>query len=170
MDEERSTTDRAGLDDLVQRARTELRDWTDQTDRDPGIALLELFAYVGELLSRYADRVADEAHLDTGRARPGRRERLALEVDGHRWCQVADLADSDADDQHYVVGRRADGASVVEFGDGVHGRRPPAGSSIGVRYRHAGRYSSVLVQEGRVVVDAEWTEESWEDDSPPTCP
>ena len=166
MADEPASTDQPRLDDLVQRARTDLRDWTDHTDSDPGIALLELFAYVGELLSSYADRIADEAHLDTGRGhRPGRRDRLAIEVDGHPWRQVAGFADSDADDRHYAVSRRADGSSVVEFGDGVHGRRPPGGSSIGVRYRHAGRYSSVLLQEGRVVIDADWTEEQSGDDS-----
>lgn len=170
MAEERASADRPRLDDLVQRARTDLRDWTDRTDSDPGIALLELLAYLGELLSSYADRIADEAQLDTGRSpRPGRQDRLAIEVDGHRWHPVADLADSDADDRHYAVSSRADGASVVEFGDGVHGRRPPPGSSIGVRYRHAGRYSSVLLQEGRVVIDADWNEEASGDDSTP-CP
>jgi hypothetical protein len=67
MSDARDRSSGPRLDDLVDRARTELRDWTDHTDSDPGVALLELFAYVGELLSTYADRVADEAYLDTGR-------------------------------------------------------------------------------------------------------
>ena len=55
------------LEALVHRARTGLRDWTDQTDSDPGVALLELFAYVGELLAAHSDRVAAEAHLGSQR-------------------------------------------------------------------------------------------------------
>jgi hypothetical protein len=161
MSDERDLDGGPQLDDLLHRARTELRDWTNHTDSDPGVALLELFAYVGELLSSYADRVADEAYPDTRRGRrPGRRDSLVLEVDGRPWRQVTDLADSGEDDRHYAVSRRADGASVIEFGDGVHGQRPPSGSSIGVRYRHAGRSSSVLLQEGRVVIDADWRETS----------
>jgi hypothetical protein len=158
MSGDRGRADPPHLEDLVQRARTELRDWTEHTDNDPGVALLELFAYVGELLSGYADRVADEAQLDMARGhRPGR-DSLTVEVDGQRWRPVSDLAGSGTDDRHYVVRRRADGASVIEFGDGVHGQRPPADSSIGVRYRNAGAYSSVLLQEGRVVIDADWSE------------
>lgn len=58
------------LDELVQRARTGLRAWTDQPDSDPGVALLDLFAFVADLLTSHADQVAAEAYLgDEGRAR-----------------------------------------------------------------------------------------------------
>ena len=39
----------------------------DRRSQDPGIALLELFAYVGDQLSAYADEVAAEAQLQTRR-------------------------------------------------------------------------------------------------------
>ncbi len=87
------------------------------------------------------------------------RMEVEVEVDGHLWRQVADLADSGAEDAHYVVTRRDDGASVVEFGDGVHGQRPPSDSTLGVRYRHGSAYASVLLQQGRVVIDADVVEE-----------
>ena len=45
--------------------------------------------------------------------------------------------------------------TLVEFGDGVHGQAPSSGSAIGVRYRVGARYSSVLLQQGRVVLDAD---------------
>ncbi|NYG05587.1 hypothetical protein BJ986_000074 [Phycicoccus badiiscoriae] len=106
--------DRADLEDLVRRARAGLRDWTDTTDSDPGVALLELFAFLAELLSFQSDRI--------------------------------------------VVRRGDDGATVIEFGDGVHGRQPPSGSSIGVGYRHGGGYISVLLQQGRVIIDADQSE------------
>lgn len=161
MSGDRGPSDRPPLEDLVHRARTKLRDWTDATDDDPGVALLELFAYVGELLSRHADEIAAEAYLGPGRGHraAGRRHGFDLEVDGQRWRQVTDLADSGAEDRHYVVSRRDDGASVIEFGDGVHGQRPPADGSIGVRYRQGGGgYSSVLLQQGRVIIDTDESE------------
>jgi hypothetical protein len=145
--------DRPQLEDLVHRARTELRDWTDTADSDPGVALLQLFAFVGDLLSSQSERLAAEAHL-------GRRPRneIEVEVDGHVWHQVEDLAGSGAEDPHFLVSRRDDGAKVIEFGDGVHGRRPASDTSIGVRYRHAGAYSSVLLQQGRVIIDTDVSE------------
>jgi Type VI secretion system/phage-baseplate injector OB domain len=146
--------DRPPLEDLVDRARMGLRDWTDSADSDPGVALLELFAFVGDLLSSATERLGAEAHPGGGRGRE-----IEVEVDGHPWHQVADLAGSGAEDAHFVVSRRDDGASVIEFGDGVHGRRPPSDTSIGVRYRHGGRYSSVQLQQGRVVIDADVSQE-----------
>ena len=154
MSRDGGPTDRPQLEDLVHRARTELRDWTDTADSDPGVALLQLFAFVGDLLSSYSERLAAEAHLGGGR-----RNEIEVEVDGHPWHQVTDLAGSGAEDPAFLVSRRDDGASVIEFGDGVHGRRPPSNNSIGVRYRHAGAYSSVLLQQGRVIIDTDVSEE-----------
>lgn len=153
-------TDRPHLEELVDRARAELRDWTDTVDSDPGVALLELFAFVAEMLSRHSDRLAAEAYLGTGRRRPsaGHRRTIELEVDGQRWRQVTDLADSGPEDHHYLVSRRDDGASVIEFGDGVNGQRPRANGSIGVRYRQGGGHTSVLLQQGRVIIDTDENE------------
>jgi hypothetical protein len=41
--------------------------WSDATDHDPGVALLELLAYAGDMLSYHQDRVADEQRLRTRR-------------------------------------------------------------------------------------------------------
>ena len=89
----------------------------------------------------------------------GPRVEIEVEVDGHVWHQVEDLAGSGAEDLHFLVSRRDDGASVIEFGDGVHGRRPASDTSIGVRYRHGGAYSSVLLQQGRVIIDTDVSQE-----------
>lgn len=159
MDDNPEQAHKPRLDDLVEHARTDLREWTDHTDSDPGIALLELFAYVGDLLSSYADRIADESYLGTGRdPRSSRLSCLVVEVDGHPWDRVVDFSDSGPDDLHYAVRVHEDGASMIEFGDGVHGRRPQPGDSIGVHYRRGASSSSVLVQEGRVLIDADWAE------------
>jgi Type VI secretion system/phage-baseplate injector OB domain len=157
MSRDRGPTDRPQLEDLVRRARTELRDWTDVADSDPGVTLVELFAFLGEQLLSHSERLAAEAHLGGGR----RNEiEVEVEVDGHPWHQVTDLAGSGAEDPDYLVSRRDDGASVIEFGDGVNGRRPPSNNSIGVHYRHgAGAYSSVLLQQGRVIIDTDVSEE-----------
>ena len=37
--------------------------WTDEAERDPGVALVELLAYAGDLLSYYQDQVANESRL-----------------------------------------------------------------------------------------------------------
>ena len=160
MSDDAGPTDRPQLDDLVHRARTELRDWTDTPESDPGVALLELLALVGDLLSRHSERLATEAYLGSGH-RPGsvgRRNDFVVEVDGHPWHQVTDLAGSGAEEHAYLVSRGDDGATVIEFGDGLHGQRPPSNSSIGVSYSHGGGYVSVLMQQGRVTLDTDENE------------
>ncbi len=143
------------LDRLVARARAELRDWADAPQHDPALAIVELLAYVGDIIGSYQDVIADEAHLNTARRRPAR---IRIEVDGERWHEVPDLADSGPDDDHFVATTQDDGTTAIQFGDGEHGRRPPQDSAIRARYRPGKRYTSVLLQEGRVVIDADWNE------------
>ena len=145
------------LDRLVVRAQAELRDWTDSSEQDPGVALVELLAYVGDLIAAHQDLIANEAYLGTARRRPAR---IRIEVDGERWRAVPSLVDSGPDDDHYVVSTQDDGSAVIQFGDGGHGRRPSTGSAIRVGYRPGGKFTSVLIQEGRVVLDADWNEGS----------
>jgi hypothetical protein len=70
MNKDPGRGDRAPLEDLVERARAGLRDWTDTTHSDPGVALLELFAFLAELLTFHAEHLAREAYLRTGRRHP----------------------------------------------------------------------------------------------------
>lgn len=138
---------------LVETARAELRRWTDAPDHDPGIALAELLALLGDTLSEYADVIGAESFL-------GSRARLDVRVaiDGKAWRRVTSLAESGPRDPHYVVTVVEDGATVIEFGDGVHGRRPPARGAIRVSYRSGRRHESVTLQQGRVVLDTDWSE------------
>jgi mannose-6-phosphate isomerase-like protein (cupin superfamily) len=53
------------LDRLVDRARGQLRAWTDAAYDDPAVAMVELFGYVGDLLSHYAEVIAEEGYLGT---------------------------------------------------------------------------------------------------------
>jgi hypothetical protein len=41
------------------------REWTDAAERDPGMALVELLAYVDDMLSYHQDRVAEESRIRT---------------------------------------------------------------------------------------------------------
>jgi len=152
------------LEGRIQRARSEWKVRTGAALHDPGIALAELLALVADLLSEYAERLANDAYLGSARDgwSAGRRARAVLEVgievDGRPWRQVSNLDGSAPGDHHFVVRRRDDGATLIEFGDGVHGQRPSSGSSIGVRYGRGGRYSPVLLQQGRVTIDTDWGE------------
>jgi len=42
-----------------------LPEWTNLSANDPGVVLLELFAYMGDLILYYQDRIANESFLDT---------------------------------------------------------------------------------------------------------
>lgn len=115
------------------------------------------------LLASHAERLGVEGSLGSPRrgASGGSSPRpRTFEVDGESWLQVTDLAGSASEDHHYLVSRHDDGARVIEFGGSVHGQRPPSGSSIGVRRKSAGTYSSAVLQQGRVVLDNDESEES----------
>lgn len=51
--------------DLINRIQYFLEEWTDHNPSDPGIVLLELFAYTADGLHYYIDRAVNEAYIDT---------------------------------------------------------------------------------------------------------
>lgn len=51
--------------DLVARIPSYLPQWTSQSPNDFGLVLLQMFAYVGDILGYYIDRMAAEAFLQT---------------------------------------------------------------------------------------------------------
>jgi len=55
-----------------------LPNWTDRSEADFGVALIELYAYVADILSYYQDRVANEAYLATATQRRSVQELLRL--------------------------------------------------------------------------------------------
>lgn len=55
-----------------------LPNWTDRGESDFGVVLIELFAYVADILSYYQDRVANEAFLSTATQRRSVTELLRL--------------------------------------------------------------------------------------------
>jgi len=54
---------------LLDFAPSLIPDWQERHEADLGMALIELFAYVGDHLSYYQDAVANEAYLQTARSR-----------------------------------------------------------------------------------------------------
>jgi len=66
----------------------------------------------------------------------GARSTLEVRVDGVRWDEAESLVDAGPRDERYVTRRADDGTTVVIFGDGVNGARPPTGAeNVSVDYR-----------------------------------
>jgi hypothetical protein len=73
------TKDYAGFrDGMLAQIPLLLPSWTDRSESDFGVALIELFAYVADILSYYQDRVANEAYLGTASQRRSVQELLRL--------------------------------------------------------------------------------------------
>jgi hypothetical protein len=54
---------------LIDLIPAKLPEWTDRSEADFGIVLIELFAYMADILSYYQDRIANEAFLATAQER-----------------------------------------------------------------------------------------------------
>src|SRR5713226_2204268 len=54
---------------LINLIPAKLPEWTDRSEADFGIVLLELFAYMADIISYYQDRIANEAFLNTAQER-----------------------------------------------------------------------------------------------------
>lgn len=50
---------------MLELARYRLPEWTDQTSSDLGVLLVDLFAYMGDVVLYYQDRIANESFLNT---------------------------------------------------------------------------------------------------------
>jgi hypothetical protein len=127
--------------DMVERVRADLPDWTDAGSGDPGITLLDLFAFLTETLLYRAGRIPErtEVHLRATVERLGRmlatRPGVFVAVDGQPWRQISDFSEASSEDAVFGVERDNDGGSTVRFGDGVQGRCPPDGVSVAATFR-----------------------------------
>ncbi|MCP3902780.1 MAG: hypothetical protein GY715_04010 [Planctomycetes bacterium] len=79
--------------------------------------------------------VADVSFVADASQTAGVRAAIDVRVDGQTWQQVSSLRNSRATDAAYTVRMTADGHLLLEFGDGTHGRRLPAGPN-NVRILH----------------------------------
>lgn len=55
--------------DLIERMKNRIPEWAGNDPADFGVALVEAFAYMGDLLNYYIDRVANESYLGTATQR-----------------------------------------------------------------------------------------------------
>ena len=56
-------------EDLIARVKARIPDWTGEDAADFGVALIEAFAYLGDLMAYYIDRTANEAFIGTATQR-----------------------------------------------------------------------------------------------------
>jgi hypothetical protein len=111
--------------------------WTDRSDADPGITLLEIMAYLAEGLRLHRGVVGDGSYgasriiqaLDAD----DDPEPIVVRVNGERWQRVRTLADAEPGARVFTLD---DATGVIAFGEGVHGRVPERGSTIFARYRN----------------------------------
>src|SRR5215470_15722953 len=54
---------------MIDLARYRLPEWTDQSANDLGAMLVDLFAYMGDVVLYYQDRIANESFLQTAAER-----------------------------------------------------------------------------------------------------
>jgi hypothetical protein len=93
---------------------------------DERIALLELWAHVGDVLSSYQDKVANESYLHTD----WHERKSVLRI--HLLADLLPALCLIADGRHMyvvVVGRDTDEATI-SLGDGAVGERPATGSEM----------------------------------------
>jgi hypothetical protein len=70
---------------------------------------------------------------------------VVVKVNGRAWKVVHAFAKSGPTDTHYVI--KTNGAKItINFGDGVHGAKPPSGSNVEATFRTgAGKAGKVTV-------------------------
>jgi hypothetical protein len=54
---------------LITRVNSQIQEWTGQDPADFGLAMVESFAYVGDIVAYYIDRIANEGFLLTATQR-----------------------------------------------------------------------------------------------------
>lgn len=87
---------------------------------------------------RHRERAVTSGDFEPlARPNPGARVAQAsvtnVYVKNELWKQVVDLRQAAATDPVYQIDPES---GLIRFGDGVHGRRPPTGSSVHVDYRY----------------------------------
>jgi len=74
-------------EDLISRVKSNLPGWSGTDPADFGVALIEAFAYMGDIANYYIDRVANESYLSTATQRAsiiGYANSVGYTVDGYR--------------------------------------------------------------------------------------
>ena len=110
--------------------------WTEETDADPGVTVLEIMAYLAEGLRLNArpahGRSFVAARIIEALAAHEEPEPIVVRVDREPWQRVPSLADADPGARVFTYD---DVRGVIAFGNGVHGAVPGHGHAISVHYR-----------------------------------
>jgi hypothetical protein len=112
------------------RIGTPTPEWSDHNDSDPGFTILELIAFLLASLVFFGSVI----RLLRAAGLIDRVEWRVTVEDG--WSRVDDLSESGPDDRHFVLDPET---GEVRFGDGMHGAKPPTGStSVKASYQFGG--------------------------------
>jgi len=85
--------------------------------------------------------------------------KVELQIAGELWRQVPTLENTGPGDRVFVVSTDPNGATTVQFGDGTNGARLPTGTNqIAATYRTSKSFTAVVMQQGRVVLDKDWSD------------
>lgn len=87
-------------EDLIARVKARIPDWNSEDPSDFGVALVEAFAYMGDIMSYYIDRAANESSLSTATRRANvvaLARDLGYEANGYRSSSVQLTVVNEAD-------------------------------------------------------------------------
>jgi len=85
--------------------------------------------------------------------------KVELQIAGELWRQVPTLETAGPEDRVFVTSTNPNGTTTVLFGDGTNGARLPTGTNnIAATYRPSKRFTAVVMQQGRVILDKDWGE------------
>jgi SpoVK/Ycf46/Vps4 family AAA+-type ATPase len=134
-------------DATLARIPTHTPEWTNRGDADPGVTLLDLFAFLGGTLAYWG---AVRWLLD----RTGMLGRtVTVTVDGEEWHQVDSVDDAGPDDQVYTLDPST---GEIRFGDGAHGKEPTGTVTTKAGYRYGAGAVGAVGAAGAVWVAGTW--------------
>lgn len=148
-------------DATLARIPTHTPEWTDHVDADPGMTLLDLFAFLGGTLAYWG---AVRWLLD----RTGMLGRtVTVTVDGEEWHQVDSVGDAGPDDEVYSLDPST---GEIKFGDGAHGKVPTGTVATKAGYRYGAGAVGAVAAAGVVwATGTWWIRKRWTAQSSP-CP
>lgn len=113
---------------MLELARERLPEWTDHSPNDLGVMLVELFAYMGDLLFYHVDRATGESYLDTATERRSVLHLLRLIGYELRPPRPASV------DLTLLFRADATGPAVIHPGDEFRTTKEATGTPVGFRY------------------------------------
>jgi hypothetical protein len=112
---------------LIDRLAVLMPNWRDRSPADVGVALAELFAYLGDRLSYRQDSIATEAYLGTARLRTSvRRHARLLDYRMHEGCAARTFLAFSSDTAVQLPA----GVPVADWLPAGLGDRPPTGADV----------------------------------------